>query len=51
VSALSNNGAGTFTATSNPTVGDGPVSVAAAGLNGDGRLDLAVANYFLQIRS
>jgi VCBS repeat-containing protein len=44
VTILTNDGTGTFTATSTPTAGDGPFSVAADDLDGDGDLDLAVAN-------
>jgi hypothetical protein len=46
VTILRNNGAGNFAqpATSPEAVGTGPVSVAAADLNGDGDRDLAVAN-------
>ena len=41
---LSNNGTGSFTATSTLTVGDSPALVAAGDLDGDGDLDLAVTN-------
>ncbi len=47
VTLLLGNGDGTFTqASGSPyAVGQGPVSLVAADFNGDGRLDLAVANY------
>jgi len=50
VSALLGNGDGTFSLKSNTCVGNTlckgvPVAVAVADLNGDGKLDLAVANY------
>lgn len=47
VSVLVGNGLGGFTpaAGSPATVGDGPFSLAAADLNGDGKLDLAAGNY------
>ncbi len=46
VTLLLGNGDGTFTqASSSPyTVGKGPLAIAAADFNGDGKLDLAVAN-------
>lgn len=46
VTLLLGNGDGTFTAASGSpyTVGQAPVSIAAADFNGDGKLDLAVAN-------
>ena len=39
-----NNGNGTFTNGNNVAVGDGPVGVTAADVNGDGYLDLLAAN-------
>jgi hypothetical protein len=50
VSVLLGNGNGTFTLKSNTCVGSTlcagvPVSVAVADFNGDGKLDLAIANY------
>ena len=45
VSILLNNGNGTFTQSSTPSVGSDPYSVTAGDFNGDGLLDLAVANY------
>jgi FG-GAP-like repeat len=46
VSILLGNGDGTFTAgAGNPATGSIPVSSAVADFNGDGKLDLAVANY------
>lgn len=46
VSILLGNGDGTFTAAAgNPATGSIPISSAAADFNGDGKLDLAVANY------
>ena len=44
VSILLNNGNGIFALDSTYSVGDCPVSVFASDLNGDGNLDLAVAN-------
>ena len=46
VTILLGNGDGTFTqASGSPyTAGKGPVSIAAADFNGDGKLDIAVAN-------
>ncbi len=46
VTLLLGNGDGTFTeASSSPyTVGKGPIAIAAADFNGDGKLDMAVAN-------
>jgi len=45
ISILENNGNGTFQSAVNYGVGDYPVSVFCADLNGDSDLDLAVANY------
>ena len=45
VSILLNNGSGIFTQSSTPSVGSDPSSVTAGDFNGDGSLDLAVANY------
>jgi hypothetical protein len=45
VSILKNNGNGTFGSPFNYEAGDSPKSVFCADLNGDGNLDLAVANY------
>jgi hypothetical protein len=45
VSILRNNGNGTFGSPNNYAAGDGSKSVFGADLNGDGALDLAVANY------
>src|SRR5687768_5319202 len=44
VSVLLGNGDGTFQARRNFAAGTGPASVAGGDFNGDGRLDLAVAN-------
>ena len=44
VSIFLGNGDGTFQAASNSTSGNEPLSFAAADLNGDGKLDLAVLN-------
>jgi len=44
VSILLGDGTGNFSPASSPAVGDWPTSVAAADFNGDGILDLAVAN-------
>ncbi len=41
---LLGNGDGTFTPGKSYTIGDGPQSVAVADLNGDGNLDLAIAD-------
>jgi uncharacterized delta-60 repeat protein len=46
VNILLNNGAGTFTPGTNPTVGSNPRCVAAADLDNDGDIDLAVGNNF-----
>ena len=46
VTILLGNGDGTFTATAvSPATGNAPVSVAVGDFNGDGKADLAVANY------
>ena len=45
VSVLLGNGDGTFQAPVTYVVGFGPASLAVGDLNGDGKLDLAVANY------
>lgn len=47
VSALLNNGNGTFGAARNFGVGDGPLRLAVGDFNGFGRRDIAVANYNL----
>lgn len=44
VSVLSSNGNGSFTAKPSVPVGSGPIGVAVADFNGDGKADLAVAN-------
>ncbi len=44
VSILLGDGTGNFTLTSSPVIGDRPESIAAADFNGDGNLDLAVAD-------
>ena len=48
MTVLLGNGDGTFTAASGSpvTVGSDPMSIAIGDFNGDGKLDLAVANYF-----
>ena len=45
VSILLGNGAGSFSAATNFAVGSDPYSVAVGDFNGDGKQDLAVANY------
>ena len=45
MSVLLGNGDGTFQAPVTYAVGYGPASLAVADLNGDGKLDLAVADY------
>src|SRR6266581_4836158 len=46
VSVLLGNGDGTFQAPQNFGAGYGPAFTAVADFNGDGKLDLAVANYY-----
>jgi len=46
VSVLIGNGNGTFAASVPYAVGSNPLSVTTGDFNGDGKLDLAVANYF-----
>jgi hypothetical protein len=47
VTILLGNGDGTFTqAAATPPTGDSPVSITAADFNGDGKMDLAVANSY-----
>jgi hypothetical protein len=41
---LTNNGSGGFAVASQPTVGTGPSSLAAADVNHDGKVDLISAN-------
>jgi len=43
---LTNNGAGIFSSNATYTVGQGPTSVIAADINGDGKVDLITANLF-----
>jgi dienelactone hydrolase len=45
ISVLLGNGDGTFQAPMSYTTGKAPISVAVGDFNGDGKLDLAVANY------
>ena len=45
ISVLLGNGDGTFRTATNLDVGEDPVAVAIADLDGNGRLDIAVANY------
>jgi hypothetical protein len=45
LTVLTNNRHGAFSLSSKPSVGIGPLSIAAADLNGDGKLDLISANY------
>jgi hypothetical protein len=42
---LTNNGSGGFGLSSSPVVGEWPVSLVAADVNGDGKVDLISANY------
>src|SRR2546426_300976 len=46
MSILLGNGDGSFQPAVSYSVGDAPNSVAVGDFNGDGKLDLAVANYF-----
>ena len=45
LTVLTNNGGGIFAIASSPTVGVGPISVTAADVNGDGKVDLISANH------
>ncbi len=45
LTVLTNNGIGGFVLSSSPVVGSGAVSVAAADVNGDGKVDLISANF------
>jgi len=45
LTVLTNNGSGGFALASSPVVGSGPVSVTAADVNRDGKVDLISANY------
>jgi hypothetical protein len=45
LTVLTNGGGGKFVTSSSPVVGTGPISVAAADVNGDGKMDLICANY------
>lgn len=44
ITVLLGNGDGTFTSQSTPTVGDSPLSIATADVNGDGNPDIVVTN-------
>ncbi|MHB8645233.1 MAG: FG-GAP repeat domain-containing protein [Thermomicrobiales bacterium] len=46
IAVLLNHGDGTFAAATLYTVGSGPVAIAIGDVNGDGKPDLAVANYY-----
>ena len=50
MSILLGDGAGNFSAATNFAVGIDPLSVAVGDFNGDGKQDLAVANYDLKQR-
>ena len=45
LTVLTNNGSGGFVLASSPVVGNSPVSVVAADVNGDGKMDLISANW------
>src|SRR5438046_3203895 len=45
LSVLTNNGSGGFVLASSPRTGFNPISVVAADVNGDGKVDLISANY------
>jgi uncharacterized protein (DUF2141 family) len=46
LTVLTNDGSGGFVLASSPGVGNGPISICAADVNGDGKVDLICANYY-----
>ena len=46
LTVLTNNGSGIFGSNATLTVGSGPIAVAAADVNGDGKVDLISANHY-----